>query len=203
MNAIARELRWASLATLLILLCACERTVFENAPAAAAAACDSSLVGRWLSQGDNQDDDGELEALVGTDCSLTVIEHEQAGPKRSTPTTLRHARQGGVAYLWVDAAWANRSFDVDTTVIDHEGDVYLFAYRLRKDELQLASPPPRALAHRVLDKDIPGEVLMHEEELAVRVKGDSEAIRKVLGRHRLYRFDDPMRFRRATEDDAR
>ena len=202
MNAIRDVGRCLSLAACLILLSACERTVFESAPATAAA-CDPALVGRWLSQGDRDEDDGELEAVVGADCSLQVTEHEQTGPKRSEPTTLRNARTGGVSYLWVDAVWANRNFDVDPTVIDHEGDVYLYAYRLRRDELQLATPPPRALAHRVLDKDIAGELLMHDDELAVRVSGNGEAIRKALGKHRLFRFDKPMRFRRAKSENVR
>ena len=201
MNVIRHAGRWVSIAACLFLLSACERTVFENAPAVAAA-CDPALVGRWLSQGDRDEDAGELEAVVGTDCSLRVTEHKQDGPKRSEPTTLRNARTSGVSYLWIDTAWANRSFDIDTTVIDHEGDVYLFAYRLRKDELHLATPPPRALAHRVLDKDIAGDILMNDDELAVRVSGESEAIRKALGKHRLFRFDKPMRFRRAEPETA-
>ena len=183
------------------LLAGCQRTVFENAPAAAEA-CDPTLVGRWLSQDDDTPENaGEIEATIGADCSLDMVEHKKDGDKRYERTQLSTARVGGQKYLWLDAAWSNRAFDVDSTPLDHAGDVYLFAYRLRRDELSLASPPERALAHKVLDKDIPGEVLLHEDELTVRVTGDSATIRKVLGKHRLYRFDDDaLRFRRAPQE---
>ena len=101
-----------------------------------------------------------MEAVIGADCSLQVIEHENGGARRVEPTTLHTARVGGVRYLWIDAAWANRGFDVDATPLDQTGDIYLFAYTVRRDRLQLSSTPHRALAHRVLDKDIVGDVLM-------------------------------------------
>lgn len=196
MKANTRWLRLALAVGLTLTLGACQRTIFQSAPTAATA-CDAALVGRWLSQGDRPDESGELEAIVGTDCSLQVIEHERGGSKRAAPTTLRNGVRAGVRYLWLDAAWANRSFEIEPTVLDREGDVYLFAYRLRRDVLELAAPPHRALAHRVLDKDIAGEVLMQGEELAVRVSGDTEATAKILRTHRLFRFEQPLRFKRA------
>lgn len=201
MNAVRLLRRIVVMMILLSALCGCQRTLFESAPAAAAA-CDPALVGRWLSLGERKDETGELEALVDARCGLVMTEHERDGDKRSDATLLRNVHSGGVKYLWVDAAWANRSFEVDPTLLDRSGDIYLFAYRLRRDTLELAAPPHRALAHRVLDKDIPGEVLMQGDDLAVRVAGDSAALRKILATHRLFHFEQPLRFRRAKADEA-
>lgn len=183
----------------LLLLAGCQRTVFESAPVAAAPGCDPDLVGEWRSEGDKRSEDGELVAFVGADCSLVTVEHGSEGERRSPPTTLHVGRAGGVRYLWVDAAWANASFKVDATALDRPGDVYLHAYAISRDVLRVAAPPHTALAHRVLDKDIPGEVFMTENELVVRVTGDADAVRRTLSRHRLFRMDEALRFRRAPE----
>lgn len=186
---------------MLFALVGCQRTVFQNPPSAAEA-CDPALVGRWLSQGDKDEQDGELEALVDAKCRLVTIEHKQSGERRSEPTTLSTARVGGVRYLWLEATWANRSFEVEPNLLDRDGDIYLFAYSLSRNRLRLANAPNRALAHRVLDKDIAGEVLMRENELTVRISGTPDEIRKTLGKHRVFRFDEPLQFRRAASDDA-
>jgi hypothetical protein len=187
----------AALATLvgLLLLGGCQRTVFENAPGAAEL-CDPALAGRWLSRGDDGSKDGELEAQIDADCTLVVIESKADGPRRSEPTRMHTARIDGVRYLWLDAGWANRSFEITSTTLDHEHDIYLFAYRNSRSELRLAAPPHRALAHRVLDKDIAGGVLMHGDDLTIRVDGEPDAIRRMLRKHRLFRFDGALRFRK-------
>jgi hypothetical protein len=179
----------------LLLLGGCQRTVFENAPGAAEV-CDPALPGRWLSRGDSGSSDGELEAQIDADCTLVVIESKADGPRRSQATRLHTARIDGVRYLWLDAAWANRSFEITPTALDHEHDIYLFAYRNSRSELRLAAPPHRALAHRVLDKDIAGGVMMHGDDLTIRVDGDGDAIRRMLRKHRLFRFDGALRFRK-------
>lgn len=181
-----------------LALAGCQRTLFENAPVAGSA-CDPDLVGEWLSEGDKRADDGELQAFVGPSCELVVVEHENDGEKRSAPTQLHTGRAGGVRYLWVDAAWANTAFEVEPAAIDHAGDIYLHAYTLSRDVLRVATPPHRALAHRVIDKDIPGEISMLGDELAVRVTGDAESVRNTLAKHRVFRMDEAVRFRRAPE----
>ena len=181
-----------------LALAGCQRTLFENAPVAAGP-CDADLVGEWWSEGEQRAEDGELKAFVSPSCELHVVERKSDGEKRSTPTRLHVGRAGGVRYLWVDAAWANTAFEVERAAIDHDGDVYLYAWALSRDVLRVAPPPHRALAHRVIDKDIPGEVLMLGDELAVRITGDAEAVRKTLSKHRLFRMDEALRFRRAPE----
>ncbi len=200
-SSLAPVVRILSATMMLFALVGCQRTVFQNPPAAAEA-CDPALVGRWLSQGDKDEAEGELEAIVDAKCRLVTIEHKQNGDRRAEPTTLSSARVGGVRYLWLDADWANRSFEIEPNLLDRDGDVYLFAYSLSRDRLRLASAPNRALAHRVLDKDIAGEVLMRENELTVRVSGTPEEIRKTLGKHRVFRFEAPLQFRRAASDDT-
>lgn len=179
-------------------LAACQRTVFENPPVAAGD-CDPGLVGEWLSEGDQRSEDGELQAFVSSSCELVTVEHKRDGEHRSQPVQLHVGRTGGVRYLWLDAGWAHRTFEVEATALDHAGDVYVYGYALSRGVLRLAAPPHRALAHRVLDKDIAGEVLMREDELVVRLTGDVEAIRATLSKHRVFRMDEALRFRRAPE----
>jgi hypothetical protein len=195
----ARAARAATLALLLLALAGCERTLFEHSPAA--AGCDPALAGRWLSQDQEAKDEGELVATVDAQCRLTTVEHKSDGARRSAPTTLRTGQADGVRYLWLDAAWANTSFEVKRNALDQDGDVYLFAYRLRGDRLELAAPPHRSVAHRVLDKDVPGEVLMQDDSLTVRITGEPDALRKTLRQYRIFRFDDALRFRRARPDE--
>lgn len=195
-----RAVRAIALPLLVLALAGCERTLFQHSPAA--AGCDPALTGRWLSQDKDAKEEGELVATVDAQCRLTTVEHKSDGPRRSAPTTLRTGQADGVRYLWLDAAWANASFDVDDTSLDEPGDVYLFAYRLRGDRLDLAAPPHRSVAHRVLDKDIPGEVLMQDDSLTVRITGERDALRKTLRQYRIFRFDDALRFRRAQPDET-
>jgi hypothetical protein len=197
---LARAARAVALVAFLLALAGCERTLFERSPAE--AGCDPALAGRWLSQDDNDEDEGELVATIDAHCQLTTVEHKASGPRRSTPTTLRTGQADGVRYLWLDAAWANASFEVKPNALDHAGDVYLFAYRLRGDRLDLAPPPHRSVAHRVLDKDVPGEVLKQDDELTVRITGERDALRKTLRTYRIFRFDDALRFRRAKAGEA-
>jgi hypothetical protein len=189
-------MRFAVLPLLLLALAACQRTLFENPPVADAG-CDPALVGEWRSEGDRRSEDGELVVFVGPACDLVTLEHGNDGERRSQPTTLHTGRAGGVRYLWVDAAWANASFEVEANRIDRPGDVYLYAYALSRDVLRVATPPHRALAHRVIDKDIPGEVSMLGDELVVRVTGAPASVRDTLSKHRVFRMDEALRFRRA------
>jgi hypothetical protein len=197
MTSAAAPLRRALLLPLLLLaLTGCERTLFERAPAEAAAGCDPALVGRWLSLGDKPEDEGELVATVDAQCRLVTVERKAGGDRTSAATTLRSGKADGVRYLWLDADWANASFEVKRTALDSAGDVYVFAWRLRGERLELAAPPHRALAHKVLDKDIEGGVLMHDDSLTVRLTGERDELRKLLRTYRVFRFDRPLRFRR-------
>ena len=191
-------IRTAVLFVLLLASAGCQRTLFENPPIATAG-CDADLVGEWHSLGDKRSEDGELVAIIGPACDLVTVEHRGEGDRRSPSTQLHTGRTGGVRYLWVDAGWANRSFDIEAGTLDEDGDVYLYAWTLSRDVLRLAAPPHAALAHKVIDKDIPGEVLMHDDELVVRVTGTSDEIKRVLSKHRLFRQVESMRFRRAPE----
>lgn len=189
------------LALLPWLLAGCERAVFESAPAASGG-CDATLVGHWLSVGDGSERDGEFEAIVAPGCQLTTIEHKAEHEVRSEPTQFSTARVDRINYLWLDAGWSHRSFEVESTLLDEPGDIYLLAYRQRRDTLELSRPALRSLAHKVLDKDVRGEVLLHDDNFVVRVSGDTDVMRAQLRRHRIFRFDDTLRFRRAPQPDT-
>ena len=191
-----------------LLLCAglalgligCERTAFESPPSDSTR-CDKALVGHWLSEGDAGSEDGELEVFVDADCNLRVDEHEADGIRHSTTTVLRSDRIGGEPYLWVDADWAHRSFEIEGDDLHEAGDVYVFSYSGRgRNRLMLYSPRHRAIAHRVLDKDIPGEVIARDESLSVRIPGDSDAIAALLRKYRLFDLKNGLGFRRADDD---
>ena len=192
--------RFLIIAGAVLALGACERTVFQSAPAADAG-CDPTLVGRWLSEGDKPDDRGELEAILDADCNLSTIEHKQDGPRRSTPTRLHLAQVDGQRYAWFDAAWANAQFEVEPNLLDQPGDVYLYAYRLKGSRLTLSAPPHRKLASQILERDVSGDVLAHDDTLTVRIEGDADAIRAMLRKRKPFRFDDEsLRFVRAPAD---
>lgn len=193
-------LRLALLGCAVIALGACERSVFQNPPSVDAG-CDPSLVGRWLSEGDKPEDRGELEATLDADCNLRTIEHKQDGPRRSEPTRLHLATVDGQRYAWFDAAWANAQFEVDPNLLDQSGDVYLYAYRLKGSRLTLAAPSHRKLAAQILERDVSGDVLAHDDTLTVRIEGDADAIRAMLRKRKPFRFDDEsLRFVRAEQD---
>ena len=195
----SRLLRRIAALAALLALAGCERTVFESPPPERTR-CDKALVGEWLSEGDHHSQEGELRASVGADCRLRVTERKAAGDRVSDPVTLHSDRLGGAAYLWLDADWAHRSFDVDAGPLGKPGDVYVFAYKATgHNHLTLYSPRHRALAHRVLDKDVSGEVLARDDALAVRIPGDVAATAALLRKYRLFDTKNGIRFRRDGE----
>ena len=189
-------------AVLVASLGACERTAFQSPPSASTR-CDKALIGHWLSEGSEGSQDGELEAFVDADCNLRVDERKAEGVRHSTKTPLRSDRIGSERYLWLDAEWAHRAFEAEASVLDVPGDIYLFSYATTgRDRLMLYSPRHRAIAHRVLDKDINGELVARENSLSVRIPGDSAATATLLRKYRLFDLKNGLGFRRAGEDGA-
>ena len=197
--ALLRERGRPALWVLLLLLTACQRTVFEHPPAA--ADCDPALTGLWLSHGEPPEADGELELRIGADCRLETLSHERNGERRSEPTHLSTAQIGKRRLLWVDAGWANRSFDIEPGPLDRPGDVYVFAYRLRDGELRLFAADDRALAHAIIDDRVDGDLLQRGDDLVVRVRGKSEDIAKLVGKQRLWQRDTQLNFVRSLRDE--
>lgn len=197
-SALLRRLPFVVAAVL--VLAGCERTGFQSPPSDAAG-CDKALVGEWISQPGKGSQEGELVAVVSDDCKLHVEQPGDAGKKRSTDTTLRSDRLGSERYLWLDATWAHTSFDVTPGPLDRPGDIYLFTYSFSgRDGLRLHPIRHRALAHRVLDKDVPGELLVRDDALTVRIPGDSAATAALLRKYRLFDSGTSVDFRRAVSD---
>lgn len=183
-----------------LLLAACQRTVFEHPPAAAAA-CDPALVGRWLSQGERKEPDGEVEAHISANCHLQIIEQRREGERRSDPTRLGVSASQRPNLLWVDAGWAHRSFDVEPGPLDREGDVYVYAYRIQRGgRLQLLPVRHRELAQSALAGKLKADVLYEGGSLTVRVPGDGDARDTLLRQQRLFDRSQVLRFRRASQE---
>jgi hypothetical protein len=155
-----------------VLLSACEATTFEKAPIAALP-CDPALVGHWASEGDGEDEDGEVVLQIDAGCQLAVLEQKADGPRTGEATALHLGRHGRHHYAWVDAGWMMRRFDED-----HQfpaGDVYLVRYRRQGDRLQLWSTDDKAVAHAIIDDRLDGEVFAADNELFNRLTGTQEA----------------------------
>ncbi len=182
---------------LLVLLTttACQRTLFQQAPGP--DGCDPALAGEWWSLGDADDPDGELQATIGRDCSIFVVERDAEGERRSAPSTLGSARLGGRAIVWFDAAWANRSFEIEGDALDQPGDRYVYAYRFeRGDRLTLFPIRHEALARAAVENRLKADVLLLDGNLTVRVRAEADELRRLLGRKRVFDDKQPLRFRR-------
>ncbi len=191
-------------ARLVALLCvvlattACQRTLFQDAPGP--AGCDPALAGEWWSVGERDEPDGEMRATIGADCTIEVVEQRAEGERRSAPSVFGSTRIGRRSVIWFDAAWANRSFDIDADALDQPGDRYVYAYRIdRGDQLVMHPLRHEALARAALEKRIEADVLLLDGSLTVRVRAEPDALRRLLARKRAFDAREPLRFRRQVD----
>ena len=173
----------------------CQRTLFSQPPAAERG-CDSALHGHWVSVDRNGNADGELEATLGAECRLAVVEHRNDGPRAWPPVSVASTRIGRRDVLWLDAGSVNRAFDIDAGPVDREGAAYVFAYTLDGERLDLLQPDHRRLAHRVVDGSQDGAAFIDGRDIAVRVDGDEQALATLLRERRTFQRKDALRFRR-------
>ena len=148
-----------------LLLAACESTSFQ-APPVAETACDPALPGVWESVGDDGKN-GEVEMRVDAACRMHLLELKQGQMRDGEPTQLHVGSDGEARYFWVDGVWASKRFELDT--VPPAGDVYLLRYRIDGDRLRLEMPDSRAIAHRIIDNRLRGEVHRDEKVLANRL----------------------------------
>ena len=157
-------MRIAILLPLLAGLSACESTSFQ-APPVAEAACDPAIVGTWLSVDDKNP--GEVELQIDKSCKLLFVENEKSGRKEGAPTQMHVGSDGDARYLWVDAAWAKQRFEMSDA--PPAGDIYLLRYAVAGDELTLELPDDKAIAHRIVDGKLRGEISKSENTLRNRL----------------------------------
>jgi hypothetical protein len=187
------------LPTLLIVLAGCQATTFQNPPVAELS-CDSKLIGNWFSVADSDSNDtpGEVELRIDKTCSLSMIEHKKDGDVGGDATMLHIGRDGAQDYFWLDATWAFKR--AQSTEPAPAGDVYLLRYVIRDKELQLNTADDRAIAHRILDEELKGEVHKTEGTLVNRLTGtvSMEQLRDKIT------FDNkPARFTRRESEPAK
>jgi hypothetical protein len=179
------------------LLAGCESTRFEAAPVAEQP-CDPTLAGHWWSLDKKLKQDGEVELDIGPNCRLKFIEHDQhTSASWGEATSLHVGRDAGRTYLWVDANWAEVRMGEEPRA--EKGDVFVLRYRARGDLLELWQVDTKAIAHRVIDNEIKGDVHQADDELHVRLKKpvDPEALRA-----RGFWDKDVLRFRRAPAEPS-
>lgn len=156
---------------LLLTLAACSMTGFDRAPVAVGA-CDAQLPGRWLSAAGDGEPAGAIELRIDPACGLQVTEHHDGQPRRRHATTFRVGADGAARYAWVDAAWVQAGDGdhlVEARVRADPGDVFLVRYRVEGDRLAIEHPDSTAIAHRMIDGDIDGEVRKAGSDLYNRV----------------------------------
>jgi hypothetical protein len=158
------------LLTLVIVLAGCQATIFQNPPVAELA-CDSQLVGNWYSVADSDSNDtpGEVELRIDKTCSLLMIEHKKDGDVSGDATKLHVGRDDAQDYFWLDATWAFKR--AQSTEPAPTGDVYVLRYVIRGQELRLFGIDNLAVAHRILDEELKGEVHKTEGTLVNRLTG--------------------------------
>jgi len=183
---------------LLAGLVGCQATTFQNPPLAEGA-CDARLTGDWLSVADSKSNDtpGEVELKIDNGCSLSLIEHKKDGDVGGDATKLHVGRDRSQEYFWLDATWAFKR--AQSTQPAPVGDAYVLRYTIRGKELQLFTIDDRAVAHRILDDKLKGEVHKTESTLVNRLTGSvtAEQLRSIA-------FDaNPARFTRGGAEPAK
>lgn len=193
--------RWAIALLAMLALGGCQRSLFSQPPAATSG-CAGALQGRWVSVDQRGKPDGEIAATVDADCRLSVVESRPEGPRTWPPVALASGRVAGRDLVWLDAAAINRAFEITAGPLDRDGTVYVFAYTLKRDRLDLLPLDHRRLARRVLDGKLDGAVLADGSDITVRVDADAEALASVWRERRSFRRTEPLRFRRTAAPDA-
>jgi len=175
-------------ATLLLLgLASCEVTTFQNPPVAELA-CDSRLVGDWLSIADpdhSDDPPGELELQIDKMCNLSIIEHNKDGDKHHDATPMHVGRDGAQDYAWLDYKSLSESlFHGDnlrrkappnaTTAHNDDpivpaGDLYVLRYSVHDKDLQFQQTDNHAIAHCIIDGKLDGNVTRTDTALVNRI----------------------------------
>ena len=160
--------RWLPFA--LVGLSGCAATTFQKPPVAEVG-CNAQLVGDWLSVADSGSNDapGEVELQIDKTCNLSLTEHKKDGDVSGDATMLHIGRDGAQDYFWLDATWAFKR--AQSTEPAPAGDVYLLRYSFLGKELQLRTANDRAIAHRILDDKLHGEVHKTESTLVNRLTG--------------------------------
>ena len=182
--------QWLPLMFLIASLIGCEATTFQKPPLTEAG-CDPQLVGDWLTVPDpgTNEAPGEGELQIDKTCKLIAIDHKQDKTETKDPTQLHVGHDGTQAYAWVDSAWAFRFAQSDQKA--PPGDVTLLRYVIHADELSFSPTDSRAIAHRIIDGDLQGDVRKLDGVLLNRVTGTltPEELRAKVAFH-----NDPTRF---------
>lgn len=179
----------------LALLAGCQATSFQSPPLASDPACDPQLVGRWISVTEAGKPNDEMRLDIAADCQLKVADVDKGLLREGEPTTLRVSRNATGPYAWITAGWADARFEAKDLQTD-PADVYLFRYRVQGSDLFVHAVNHKAVAHRIIDANIPGTVRSDDRVLANRITGRARP--ELLTLPDLFEAE-PLRFRRPLE----
>jgi hypothetical protein len=190
----------------MLMLAGCESTRFESPPVK--ATYDDEILGRWVSIGDTPGERGEVELRITHRAGahedspegggfevwdeLVFVENKKEGTTKGKPTDLNVGRDGDRRYAWVDARWAEERMGQPPRA--DKGDVLLYRYRIDGDRLDIWQPDTQAIAHRVIDNKLKGDVVQANDELHVRLKAP---VQKEALRMRYFWSEDVLHFERA------
>lgn len=192
---LAMAVRIVAMLAILLLASGCQRTLLSHPPSSSTG-CDADLLGDWVSLGEGDSMNGEIEATLSPDCIVSVTEHRKDGPRVWPPVKLASARVAGRDLLWLDATATNIAYEIQPETIDREASVYVFAYQIKGDRLTMLQPDHRRLARQVVDGELDGAVLAEGHNIVVRLDDEADELAKLLSKRASFQRKEALRFRR-------
>ena len=157
------------------LLCGCQNTTFENAPAEKMATCDPHFVGKWrlVSSKDQRNEDNDFFVIVERDCKRwRFIEDGKDDEKTESSTHFAFARIGDLALLTVKDD-ADASDKNDRQARWKQGYLYL-RYEIVDKTVRLYPIDHKHMAHLIIDGTVGGrtERISREPESTPKTQGE-------------------------------
>lgn len=188
----------------LLGLGACSETRFESTPGDALETCDARWKGLWLDASQNDAASGEsddLAFLVDQDCRFQLLERpEKDGPPKLIHVPVNFVHDGDKDYLVVADDQLKGIVDLPPVhgIKPQPAKAFFIArYAIDGDALKIWQADSRKLAHWIVDNRLDGTVERSKHELHVFVRGDRDAILKLLRERDVFEADPDASVRRS------